>query len=232
MKTILVCNEIPEVTQSKAASVGLRLLVKPMIRVVVDELSLPSILQVAAKDTSEAWVFTSKNAVKVFDMLRQDLRYDEKKFFVIGQKTAELLIHAGITVIIPEQETAVALAQLITAEGVKSVLFWCGNLRREELPALLRAKGIVLHELIVYQTGLYPVRITEHYDAVVFLSSSAVESFFSVNELPTHTPVFAIGATAASALKSYVSENMIVPARPDVDLLLQMIHDYFYGSKK
>jgi uroporphyrinogen-III synthase len=72
------------------------------------------------------------------------------------------------------------------------------------------------------------VRITEHYDGVIFLSASAAESFFSVNELPRHTPIFAIGHTTAHALKQYTSQKIILPEKPDLDLLLQTVHDYFF----
>jgi uroporphyrinogen-III synthase len=231
MKTILVCNDVSEAMQSKAASVGLRLLVEPMIQVGINSNALPEIFRTAVNDTSEAWAFTSKNAVKAFQKLKDDLNTSGKKFFAVGHKTADGLKESGVQVTVPQHETATALAELIAAQKIKSVLFWCGNLRREELPALLRNQNISVTELVVYQTGLYPIRVTEHYDGVMFLSSSAVESFFSVNELPKHTPVFAIGDTTAHALKEYVKEKIITPEKPDMDLLLQCAHDYFSKHK-
>jgi uroporphyrinogen-III synthase len=165
--------------------------------------------------------------VKAFQKLKNDLDVSNKKFFAVGHKTAEGLKDAGIEVRVPEIETAAALADLIVQHGIASVLFWCGNLRKAELPELLKEKNIDVTELVVYQTGLYPVHITEPYNAVVFLSASAVESFFSVNELPKHTPVFAIGDTTAHELKKYVKSDIIVPEHPDIDLLLQSVGDFF-----
>jgi uroporphyrinogen-III synthase len=227
MKTILVCNDINEVMQTKAAAIGLHLLVEPMIQVGISENALPEIFRIAVNDASQAWVFTSKNAVKAFQKLKDDLNTKGKKFFAVGHKTAAGLKEAGVEVIVPEHETATALAELIAQSGIKSVLFWCGNLRKEELPALLKEKNVEVAELVVYQTGLYPIRVTEHYDGAMFLSSSAVESFFSVNELPSNTPVFAIGDTTAHALKEYSTSKILMPEKPDMDLLLQTVRDYF-----
>ncbi len=225
MKTILVANDVSETIQAKAASVGLHLLVEPMIQVAINETALPEIFRMAASDVSEAWVFTSKNAVKGFLKLKDDLNYSDKKFFAVGHKTAEGLKEAGIEVSIPENETAVALAEFILAQKIKSVLFWCGNLRKEELPELLKQHHVAVTELTVYHTGLYPRRITATYDAVMFLSASAVESFFSVNELPKGAPVFAIGDTTAHALKEYTASKVFTPEKPDIDMLLTMAHE-------
>jgi uroporphyrinogen-III synthase len=227
MKTILVANDLSKATKAKAAAIGLHLLVEPMIQVAIIEDALPAIFTSAQNDTSQAWAFTSKNAVKAFLKLKDDLNITHKKFFAVGHKTAHKLKDAGIEVSVPEHESAGALAEMIVADNIQSVLFWCGNLRKEELPVLLKEKNVSVTELVVYQTGLYPIHITEPYDAVIFLSASAVESFFSVNELPKHTPAFAIGATTAHALKEYTDHKIKLPENPDIDLLLERVHDYF-----
>ena len=85
----------------------------------------------------------------------------------------------------------VALAEKIIPEiNDREVIFFCGNLRRNDLPDALRQKGITVREITVYQTSLTPVTIEKEYDAVLFFSPSAAESFFSKNSLPAKTVLF------------------------------------------
>ena len=59
-----------------------------------------------------------------------------------------------------------------------SVTFFCGNQRRDTLPDKVRAAGIKVEELVVYETVELPLKVTDHYDAILFYSPSGVRSFF------------------------------------------------------
>jgi uroporphyrinogen-III synthase len=169
-------------------------------------------------------VFTSKNAVQAFLKIKDELPdYKLKKFYAVGNKTAEHLEKLGIQVEVPEREYAADLAKLIVAQNIQSVLFWCGNLRREVLPDFLKEKNIALKELVVYDTIPQPKKITAYYDAIAFLSSSAVESFFSVNKISESIPLFAIGETTFQTLKKHSANKIFVAERPEVNKLLELI---------
>jgi uroporphyrinogen-III synthase len=92
--------------------------------------------------------------------------------------------------------TASKLAEkIIPVINAAEVVFFCGNLRRSELPEALVQKGIAVKEIIVYKTSLAPVSINKKYDAVIFFSPSAAESFFSRNSVPRNTALFVMGET-------------------------------------
>ena len=227
-KTILVTNELNETAIAYAKSLSLHLMVEPMIKTAIRENELNVFQKIAAEDTSEAWVFTSKNAVQAFLKIKDQLpNYKLKKFYAVGKKTAAHLEDFGIVVHVPEREYAADLAELIMAQNIHSVLFWCGNLRREVLPNFLKEKNIALKELVVYDTIPQPKKITAHYDAIGFLSSSAVESFFSANKISVAIPLFAIGETTFQTLKKHTANKIFVAEKPEVNKLLDLI---FYST--
>lgn len=227
-KTVLFTNEISAQIFMFADQLKLNVLVEPMIATQLRLHEKNNILSEAINDTAEAWIFTSKNAVQYFLLLKDFIpNYKKKQFYAVGNKTAEALINEGIAVRFPAKEYAQQLAEMIVHENIQSALFWCGNLRREVLPDYLKAKNILLKELVVYDTIPQPKKITAHYDAIAFLSSSAVESFFSANMVSATTPLFAIGETTLQTLKKYTSTNIIIPEKPEVNLLLQQIQKHF-----
>ncbi len=227
-KTILVTNEINEEAIAYAKRLSLNLLVEPMIKTAIREDELEAIQKIAVEDTAEAWVFTSKNAVRAFLKIKDQLpNHKLKKFYAVGKKTAAHLEKQGIEVQTPKREYAEDLAKLIVAQNVHSVLFWCGNLRREVLPNFLKEKNIVLKELVVYDTIPQPKKIVVHYDAIAFLSSSAVESFFSANNISAEISLFAIGETTFQTLKKYSANKTYVAEKPEVLLLLDSIKNHF-----
>jgi uroporphyrinogen-III synthase len=123
---------------------------------------------------------------------------------------------------------ASSLARTIIDHGsVKKLVFFCGNKRRDELPDLLKARNIELQELVVYETLETPVTIPGPMDAVLFFSPSAVNSFFSANQIEKNTTCFAIGATTAKVIASYTGNKIISSTVPDQAVLMQTLRSYF-----
>jgi uroporphyrinogen-III synthase len=122
---------------------------------------------------------------------------------------------------------ALSLAEGMIANGTKEAVFFCGNIRRDELPQLLKEHKIDLEEMVVYETIVTPQEVTQAYDAVLFFSPSAVDSFFSVNKVSESTVLFAIGNTTAKAISNY-SHNTIVKAdTPEKDNLVKKAVNHF-----
>lgn len=112
--------------------------------------------------------------------------------------------------IIGTAPNAAELATRIIEQGdVTSVVFFCGNQRRDDLPDILRNNGITVEEIVVYQTTGTPAIVTEEYHGIFFLSPSAVESFFSVNRISPHTVCFSIGYTTARSVRGFTDNNII-----------------------
>lgn len=121
-----------------------------------------------------------------------------------------------------------ALAKLMLGDNaVTSVVFFCGDIRRNELPDMLRHHHHTVEEIIVYKTLEMPVKLTVTYDGILFYSPSSVKSFFSANTLPPHTTCFAIGHTTGAALQAATGNKVVISPEPAVDTLLQTVILYF-----
>jgi uroporphyrinogen-III synthase len=167
-------------------------------------------------------VFTSANAVeavggggdwKVYCLSGATRRAAEEKF--------------GEAAIVAVADSAAELAQKIVDDGVKAVCFFCGDLRREELPAIFRRAGIGYKDIVVYTTTATPHKMEDDYDGILFFSPSAVESYLSMNAVPEGTVLFAIGRTTAAALKGY---NVVVSERPEAGALLDKVTEHFQNK--
>jgi uroporphyrinogen-III synthase len=163
-------------------------------------------------------VFTSANAVNNVRLI-----HPEWQIFCLGGATLEALITRRPDAHITATATnATALAEQIIAQGtISTVVFFCGNIRRNELPDLLQQHHITLQEIVVYETIAVPAVTTNTYDGIFFFSPSGVKSYFSLNTIPAHTVCFAIGETTANTLKEFTTNNIITS--PDVPSAAQMV---------
>jgi uroporphyrinogen-III synthase len=176
-------------------------------------------------------VFTSAHAVKIVDELlhpHDTVLVTEWKIFCLSGRTRQAVMNAQVLKheITAESVNATSLAEKIVANEVKEIVFFCGNRRRDELPDLLKKHGLIVHEVIVYETIEQPVIVTEEFDAVIFFSPSAVESFFSCNHLPAQTVCVAIGETTAKAIATYATNKVITSAAPEQEAVLNTAFKY------
>ena len=166
-------------------------------------------------------VFTSSNAVRSVGtyMKKQPAGWT---IFCIGNTTFSLAKkYFGEENIKETASTASKLAEkIIPVIEETEVVFFCGNLRRSELPDALRKKGIEVKEIITYKTSLVPVSINKKYDAVLFFSPSAAESFFSRNSVPRNTALFVMGETTAESIKKFSTNQIITGDEPDKNNLI------------
>lgn len=164
------------------------------------------------------------------DAFRQEGFYSPGwKTYCLEGATSKALSDSAIRhEIIATAPDAAALArQIILREETGPIVFFCGDRRRDELPAILAQHGIPLDEIIIYTTTETPVIANEHYDGILFLSPSAVQSFFSVNGLPPHTVCFSIGHTTAKALEEYTRNKIIISTSQRMNDMVQTAINYF-----
>ena len=144
--------------------------------------------------------------------------------WVVGEATAAWARRVGPDVRGAEAGTARALADRIVADApAGTVLFPCGQRRREALPARLAAAGIPVREIRVYTTALRPGPLldTPRPDAVVaFFSPSGVEAALADPSFPWAARLAAIGPTTAAALRDAGSAPSAVAATPTPAALL------------
>lgn len=193
------------------------------------------VLKVINENLKSDWVFTSANGVKALEeLMKAGLQVrPEIQLFAVGAKTREALQELGLDAKIPRMQDGKHLAELIINEGkINSVIYFHGNLSRDEMTDRLQDDGIEVIELEVYETVINPVEMPrEHVNGILFYSPSAVEGFKQGTgfdqELP---PLFAIGPTTAKALKEETDQHIEIAKQPDTEVLLRTVSDYIFNQ--
>lgn len=180
------------------------------------------------KQGYDAWVFTSKRAVKAIEPVLADIPVPPF-VFAVGKKTAEYLQKLSINSIIPEDDYNLkSLSDKMNRYKLQHVVHFCGNRKAGELDEMLTIEGVDVHSVEVYQTRLMSQKVdTDFYDAFVFMSPSAVKAFYQENILPASAVVFAIGPATQNALQKQGIENVVLPEVSSVDSLINKIKDFF-----
>lgn len=187
----------------------------------------------AASAEQAAVIFTSMNAVDAVTSLL-DGYVPEWQIYCIGHKTREQVIaYFGEELLAGTAENAAALAEKIIEEEIASeFIFFCGNNRRDELPAMLAEADLSVSEIVVYETTEVSRKIDKTYDGILFFSPSAADSFFKTNKAAAKTVLFAIGTTTANQLRKYSGNPIITGTTGSKDSLLQVAVDHFANNRQ
>lgn len=208
-----------------AALAGVRLDAMPFIR--TEPLHVTEV-----PDSAITALFTSQHAVAALPHAGGKW----KIFCIDGATRRAVEDRFGAGLIAGTASSAAGLARVIldsepqerSAVGSgKKLVFFCGDLRREELPELLRQAGYTVEERIVYRTLLTPHRVEQEYAGIAFFSPSAAESFFSMNTVKDTTEFFAIGRTTAAAVRRLSGRDAIVAGKPDKEVLIHEMITHF-----
>lgn len=171
-------------------------------------------------------IITSQNTAQA--ITRKDIRID--RLFCVGSKTAEMLREQGFNVVETEDYSK-DLAAIITSKySEENFTLFCGNRRREELPSMLKEKGIHLEEVEVYRTHLDPVTFEQKFDGIMFFSPSGVKSFISANVL-NNTRAFCIGDTTATEAGKH-TKNLITATKPSIENVIVQVVKKFKDDKE
>src|SRR6476661_6116616 len=158
-------------------------------------------------------VFTSMNAVDAVTNIAASQHWNIGS---IGTTTRHLIEQKlpECTIIATGNNASELAHNLSDSLKGNQVVFFCGDQRRDELPAILKDRGIEVEELVVYKTIPQLIKITKQYDGIAFFSPSAVTGFFSINQLHPPTVVFAIGETTSNAVKDHCDNKIVVSSQP------------------
>lgn len=170
-------------------------------------------------------VFTSKNAViGVFNQFSSDeLQFEN--VYCVGDKTAQFLEEKNVKVTIKAHSAEELADEILLNKNIDEVYFFCGNLRRNELPEILAENNIKVNEVEVYTTNFKPEKIKNTYDGILFFSPSSVKSYLLKNT-DTQSVAFCIGNTTASeAIDDF--ENVFVADEPTVENVIESVNQYF-----
>ena len=175
-------------------------------------------------------IFTSTNAVTAIENASQP---HWKIFCLNGATRRAVAERFGEHTIAGTADSAAELVKVIAGrETPGECWFFCGDKRRDELPDSLKTAGWQVHEVTVYQTILTPHPIDKTYEAIIFFSPSAVESFFSMNTPGPQINLFAIGRTTAAAIRAKCPNPVVISEQPDEQILIrQIVATYEYTKE-
>jgi uroporphyrinogen-III synthase len=233
-QNILVTRKLTDRQRKYARSLGLNVIEKPAL-----EFEFPirwdDILKTISEHPESDWVFTSKNGVKALKkMINSGLQIlAENQVFAVGTKTQKALQNLDLGAKIPRKQDSAHLAEFIIENGKSnSVIYFHGNLIRDDMSRKLTEDNIEVIETEVYKTVIHPVKLpSEPVGAILFYSPSAVEGFKRgegfEGRLP---PLFAIGPTTAKVLEKETNQPIKIAKKPDTKVLLQTVSNYLFHS--
>jgi len=230
--TILCTGELSAALVQKAAQHGIALRVIPFITIkpvaqnILQEQVTPLLTQ------PHTVVFTSVHAVQAVAGCLNGHQPDWKIYCISPATSREVEKVFGEKRIAATAPTGAQLAQAVVADaGHHAIIFFCGDQRREELPQQVRNAGLQLTEIVSYQTVRTPQKMEDAYDGIVFLSPSAVQSYFSQNTVQPHTVLFSIGPTTTATLQSLSGNRIVEAATPAREQLINSVINYFENSQ-
>lgn len=176
----------------------------------------------------DAWVFSSKYAVKSISKLLPKLNVPNFVYSV-GENTSNELAELGISSIHPETYTMKELASLLSDKTRSSIIHFCGNLKVAELRNLVdEPTNMQITSIEVYKNTLTPQKIdSSMFNGIVFMSPSAVRSYFNNNAVNISHTLFCIGTTTAYELAKFTSIEPIIPPLFTFQKLSETIKETF-----
>lgn len=193
------------------------------------------VLKTIRAGLSQHLVFTSQNAVRIFFQTLDNQRLklpNSTQCYAISGSTKTILQKFNHTPTLTA-DSAKQLARVILKKtDVRDVTFVCGNLRLPDLPSILTKNNVSVQDLVVYRTEWTPLSIRTPYDAIVFFSTSAVDSFLINNKLNPEMLFFTLGKTTATYLKKKIkAQNVVVASKPELMVLMEtIVQNYSFAA--
>ncbi len=179
------------------------------------------------KATCVNGIFTSVNAIKAIIPFVNALPEFETVYCISGATEHLAKTTFGARPKYISATYATILAQQISASNQGYELwFFKGNRALPTIPKVLAQSGIDFRAFEVYENKLNPLEMEQSFDAILFFSPSAVESFLMDNFIPDNTITFAIGTTTAAALEGKAKHISIADA-PSESAVVEAVMQYF-----
>lgn len=155
--------------------------------------------------------FSAKNVIITSPFTARILLKEQpsiENLFVVGGKTSKQL--APYYNIKEVANYGKELAGIIVDQySLEKFTFLCGNLRKDEIPLLLNNFNISYYEKQLYKTTYNTKHIPGNFDAVIFCSPSAVDSYFKANQPELKTTYICIGTSTAKKALEFTNQIKI-----------------------
>jgi uroporphyrinogen-III synthase len=164
-------------------------------------------------------IFTSQNAVKAFFSGHNRNTSTIETIFCVGEKTKSIL-EKNEQKVAKMMKNASELADFIKkTHKTDTFYFFCGNLRREEIPSSLKNEKITLFEVKTYETRLKTSKFDQKWSGILFFSPTGVTSFCMENDIE-NSAAFCIGKTTSSEAKK-TSSNIFEAEKTTIESVLE-----------
>ena len=164
-------------------------------------------------------IFTSQNAVKAFFSGHNRNTSTIETIFCVGEKTKSIL-EKNEQKVAKMMKNASELADFIKkTHKTDTFYFFCGNLRREEIPSSLKNEKITLFEVKTYETRLKTSKLDQKWSGILFFSPTGVTSFCMENDIE-NSAAFCIGKTTSSEAKKH-SSNIFEAEKTTIESVLE-----------
>ena len=174
-------------------------------------------------------VITSKTGVEAFVTIANELSLNltDCVIFCLEGATLKLVQNFNLNVIGTAKDAS-SLAELIGSKLVvgTSLTYVCGNLRREELPAKLRLKGICVDEIVGYKTIFTSSKLNTPCGGVLFFSPSAIDSFILSNNV-NGVDAFCLGNTTATHAEQYGFASIQIAKHHTLQSLIEEVIKHY-----
>lgn len=203
MVRVLSTKQLREETLRLVPHTGIVVKSLPFIRIDIPEhIILPEAQQVDA-------IITSANAVTALNSIREKLPVFNTIYCISGQTEALVRKYLSAADIVARPYASELVAILEKGAFTYPLWFFKGDKALPTIPDGLKKAGIDFTAIEVYQNTATPQVLQEDFEAILFFSPSAVESFLKNNFIPDNTITFAIGKTTAKALKPFAKQIII-----------------------
>lgn len=215
----------------------------PTIEIVAPETYVPLDAALAQLETYDWLLFTSANAVEVFEQ-RRKLALTPKRIAVIGPATAKAVQGIGLHVdLIPPKYVAESLAEALCPEvSGRRILLVRATDARDVLPEMLAAAGAAVTIAEAYSNRVPPDSVSalrqlfglpaNYPDAITFTSASTARNLIALCEaarlaLPAGIILASIGPITSQALRNLGYSAHLEAAEPTIPALVQSLAGHF-----
>lgn len=155
----------------------------------------------------DAFVFTSKNAVKFF---YEKYSTNGKPIFAIGNSTKlEIEKYGDRALFIPDKADSIELSKLIKTKDFKNILYPCSNLSENDIHKIDCVKKHIIYEVNYIDQQVLDFN---EFSGIIFTSPSTIDSFYKIyKRFPDHFIYYVLGVITMNKLLEYgIKEEVIV----------------------
>ena len=169
-------------------------------------------------------IITSKNPVEslVTNFSPEELQFNN--IYCVGRRTKQL-IEQKIGKVTHSENSAKKLAEYLVdyMEGTE-IIYFCSDLRLDDLPKILADNNITVNEVVAYNTVYASLKVDDSTESIMFYSPSTVQSYILQNK--PKKIAFCIGETTAEEAKKHFKDVRVAKV-PTVESVIELVNEHY-----